>query len=196
VCIPDSGPFTRKQEVVEHASQTRVDQAVRPTRFALIVFQHPGRQDRAAEALLSSLPEIAAGAFSEFSTSDHNRGLPIVTFGHSMGALVTFEFVRTAEASGIDMRQLNVSAAVAPCDFASKLLHPTNHQDILDYLLILEDTDTHVLASRDVMELTLPVVKADYQACDAYSCAEGVKVAAPICAMGGDHDPFVKLGDL
>jgi surfactin synthase thioesterase subunit len=181
---PESLPLLVFPHAGSGASTYREFSKVLSKKFDVIVFQYPGRQDRAAEALLGSLPEIAAGAFSEFSTSDHNRGLPIVTFGHSMGALVAFEFVRIAEARGIDVRRLNVSAAVAPCDFANKLLHPTNDEDILNYLLVLEGTDTDMLASRDVMELTLPVVKADYQACDAYSCSEGVKVAAPICAMG------------
>ena len=46
------------------------------------------------------------------------------------------------------------------------------------------------------MRLALPVIKADYQAFDAYSCADDVKVATPIHAMGGDQDPYITLGDL
>ncbi len=93
--------------------------------FTVVVFQYPGRQDRAGEAPLLSLPEMAAGAFDEFSRSDHNRGVPIVTFGHSMGALIAFEFVRIAESSGLNVRRLNVSAAVAPCRVAAKPPHPS-----------------------------------------------------------------------
>src|SRR5262249_60985163 len=96
------------------------------TNFRVIVFQYPGRQDRAAEAALASLEEIAAGAFGEFATSDQNRGVPVVTFGHSMGALVAFEFVRLAEAAGIDVRHLNVSAALAPIATAHQPPHPAH----------------------------------------------------------------------
>ncbi|OBA79632.1 thioesterase [Mycobacterium sp. 1164966.3] len=166
------------------------------TKFNVIVFQYPGRQDRAAEASLLSLPEIAAGAFGDFSTSNHNRGLPIVTFGHSMGALVAFEFVRLAEDTGIDVRRLNVSAAVAPSNVAGKPPHPTDDEDILNHLAALEGTDSDVIANRALMRLALPVIKADYQAFDAYSCADDVKVAAAIHAMGGDQDPYITLGDL
>lgn len=178
------------------ASAYRAFSKVLSTKFNVIVFQYPGRQDRAAEQLLVSLPEIAAGAFGEFSASPHNRGIPIVTFGHSMGALVAFEFVRIAEARGIDVRQLSVSAAVAPSHAATKPPHPTDDDEILTHLAALEGTSTDVFANREVMRLALPVVKADYHAFDAYSCAEGVKVAAPIHAMGGDQDPIVTLGDL
>ncbi|KZS71862.1 thioesterase [Mycobacterium kansasii] len=164
--------------------------------FAVIVFQYPGRQDRAAEAPLDSLPDIAAGAFAEFSTAQHHRGVPIVVFGHSMGALVAFEFVRIAETSGIDVRHLNVSAAVAPCRVAAKPPHPKDDEDILDHLAALEGTDTDVFAHRDLMRIALPVIKADYHAFDAYSCAENVKIATPVHAMGGDQDPFITLADL
>ena len=54
----------------------------------------------------------------------------------------------------------------------------------------------HVIANRELMRLALPVIKADYNAFDAYSCADDVKVAAPIHAMGGDQDPYITLGDL
>jgi surfactin synthase thioesterase subunit len=178
------------------ASAYREFSKILSAKFKVIVFQYPGRQDRAAEASVGSLAEIAAGAFGEFSTSDHNRGDPIVTFGHSMGAMVAFEFVRIAEAMGIDVRQLNVSAAVAPSDAAAKPAHPTDDEEILNHLAALEGTDADVFANRDVMRLALPVVKTDFEAFDAYSCAEDVKVAAPIHAMGGDQDPHVSLGDL
>lgn len=178
------------------ASAYRAFSKVLSANFRVIVFQYPGRQDRAADALLVSLPEIAAGAFGEFSATDHIRRLPIVTFGHSMGALVAFEFVRLAEAKGIDVRQLNVSAAVAPCHAAAKPPHPTDEEEILNHLAVLEGTNSDVFANRDLMKLALPVIKADYQAFDAYSCGVNVKIAAPIHAMGGDQDPIVTLRDL
>jgi surfactin synthase thioesterase subunit len=178
------------------ASAYRDFSKVLSAKFNVIVFQYPGRQDRAAEALLGSVTELAQGAFAEFSASDRHRGVPIVTFGHSMGALVAFEFVRIAEARGIDVRQLNVSAAVAPSNAAGKPPHPKDDEEILNHLAALEGTDTDVMSNRALMRLALPVIKADYQAFDAYSCAEGVKVAAPIHAMGGDQDPYVTLGDL
>jgi surfactin synthase thioesterase subunit len=164
--------------------------------FSVIVFQYPGRQDRAAEAPLATLSAIAEGAFDEFSASEHHRGVPIVTFGHSMGGWVAFEFVRLAEARGIDVQQLNVSSAVAPCNAASKPAHPTDDEEILDHLATLQGTASDVFAHRGLMRLALPVIKADYHACDMYSCDKNIKIAAPIHVLAGDHDPIVGLSDL
>lgn len=53
-----------------------------------------------------------------------------------------------------------------------------------------------MFTDREIMRRALPVIKADYNAFDAYSCADDIKVAAPVHAMGGDQDPYITLGDL
>lgn len=193
---PKSMPLLVFPHAGAGASAYRTFSKVLSASFRVVVFQYPGRQDRAAEALPVSLPDIAAGAFGEFLTPERDRGIPIVAFGHSMGGLVAFEFVRLAEASGIDVRQLTVSAAVAPCRAAAKPPHPTDDEGILNHLGALEGTNTDVFANRDVMRHALAVIKADYRACDGYRCTDDVKVAAPIHVLGGDKDPYVTLGDL
>ena len=62
-----------------------------------------------------------------------------------MGALVAFEFVRLAEASGIDVRHLHVSAAVAPSNAADKPSHPKDDEEILNHLAALEGTGGKVI---------------------------------------------------
>ncbi len=193
---PDAVPLLVFPHAGAGASAYRTFSKALSSKFRVLVFQYPGRQDRVADALVASLPEMAAGAFGDFAACGHGRGIPIVAFGHSMGALVAFEFVRIAEANGIDVQQLNVSAAVAPCRAAAKPPHPSDDDDILGHLAAIEGTSTDVFANREIMKLALPVIKSDYRAFDDYSCAENVKVAAPIHAMGGDADPIVTLGDL
>ncbi|MGY2061370.1 thioesterase II family protein, partial [Nocardia gipuzkoensis] len=140
--------------------------------------------------------EIAQGAFAEFVASQHHRGRPLTVFGHSMGAMVGFELVRAAEAAGVEVRLLAASAAVAPMRAEDLPPHPSEDEQILDHLGRLEGTGAEVLASREVMRMALPVVKADYRAFDAYTCAPDVKVRARIHALGGAEDPYVTPRDL
>src|ERR1700743_2271472 len=69
---PESVPLLVFPHAGAGASAYRDFSKVLSAKFRVIVFQYPGRQDRAAEAALGSLQEIAAGAFGDFDSSDHN----------------------------------------------------------------------------------------------------------------------------
>ncbi|WP_433599764.1 thioesterase II family protein [Nocardia sp. CA-135953] len=178
------------------ASTYRAFSKVLSEHFDVLIFQYPGRQDRAREAALATLPELAAGAFAEFRTSEHNRGLPLTVFGHSMGAMVAFELVRNAEAAGLEVRLLAPSAAVSPGRAIDLPPHPTEDEQILDHLGAMEGTGADVLGSRELMRMALPVVKADYRAFDAYTCPVDVQVQAKIHVLGGAEDPFITPREL
>ncbi|MFG1794460.1 thioesterase II family protein [Nocardia sp. NPDC049149] len=164
--------------------------------YDVTVVQYPGRQDRVREPAPTSLHELAAGTFAEFQASPQHRGLPITTFGHSMGALVSFEFARLAEAAGITVRQLTISAAVAPSRAANQPRTPKEDDELLAHLTNLEGTNTAIFGNPEVMKMTLPVIKSDHAASEAYSCDESVKISARIHAICGDNDPIVTMSDL
>lgn len=178
------------------ASAYRILSKAFSAHYDVIIFQYPGRQDRAGEPALTSLQDIAAGAFAEFRMSNYNRDVPIVAFGHSMGALVSFEFVRLALAAGVDVRQLTISAAVAPSRAEYRKPTPEDDDELLDHLIMLEGINSDVLASREIMRLSLPAIKADHKASETYRCPETVRVATRIHAIGGDRDPIVSMADL
>ncbi|WP_078326382.1 thioesterase II family protein [Mycobacteroides salmoniphilum] len=193
---PDSPPLLVFPHAGAGASAYRALSKALSSNFDVIVFQYPGRQDRASEPALTTLQDIAAGAFDEFQTSTRNRNIPIYTFGHSMGAIVSFEFVRLAEAAGVDVRQLTVSAAVAPSRASNKPGFPEDDEELLQHLAALEGTSSDIFTNRDMLKLTLPVVKSDHRASETYSCDPGVKVAARVHVIGGDNDPIVNMRDL
>lgn len=164
--------------------------------FEVSIFQYPGRQDRAREAALRTVPEIAAGAFAEFTRAPSNTGEPITIYGHSMGSVVAFEFARLAESAGIPVRLLAVSGAVAPWRVVDMPGHPTEDEELLDHVGGLQGTGADVLANRELMRMALPALKADYAAFDAYTCAKDIRLDAPLHAMGGSDDEFVSIGEL
>ena len=164
--------------------------------FDVVLVQYPGRQDRAAVPAAATMNELAAGAFAEFAESEWAGRGPVVVFGHSIGAIAAFEFVRLAEAAGIDVDLLVASSSVAPALVADYPPHPTADEELLDRLDALHGTGADVLANRDIMRLTLPVLRADYQAFDRYRCDGDVTVRAPIQVLGGADDEFVTIAQL
>ncbi|RMI28374.1 thioesterase II family protein [Nocardia stercoris] len=160
--------------------------------FDVIVLQYPGRQDRAAEPMPAALPEVAAGALAEFLESPWHRGVPVTVFGHSMGSMVGFEFVRQAEAAGVPVQLMLASGAVAPSRAADMPPHPTENDDeLLDHMVSLNGTGAEVAANRDIIRMALPALRADYRAFDVYSCAPDVRVDARLHALGGTDDEHV-----
>ncbi|MGL6236528.1 MAG: thioesterase II family protein [Segniliparus sp.] len=166
--------------------------------FEVVLFQYPGRQDRAQEPALATLPEIAAGAFTAFESSPWSgRGDGMTLVGHSMGALVAFEFARLAERAGLRPRTLCATASTAPHLVEALPPHPQDDQAILDHLVALDGMADNVLASQELLRMALPVVKKDYAAFDAYACSPpSAAIAAAIMAFGGEDDHMVPMGGL
>ncbi|WP_330234133.1 alpha/beta fold hydrolase [Nocardia sp. NBC_00508] len=159
--------------------------------FDVLLVQYPGRQDRAAEPMATSIAELAEGALAAFLESPHRPDVPITVFGHSMGAVVAFEFVRRAESVGIEVGVLGVSSAVAPPLVVDQPPHPSEDEALLDRLAALDGTGSDLLANREIMRMALPVLKADYRAFDSYVCAADIQVQARIQALGGADDEVV-----
>ena len=128
--------------------------------FEVIAFQYPGRQDRAGEPPLTSLEDIAAGAFAEFANWSSTAGTRSRRSATAWRALISFEFARIAEAAGVKVRQLTILAAVAPHRAASKPAAPKDDQGLLDHLRWLGGTNADVIADPELVTLTFPVVKS------------------------------------
>ena len=157
--------------------------------FDVRIMQYPGRQDRGREAPATSLPELAAEAFAEFSAAPPQR--PYFVFGHSMGSIVGFEFARLAEAAGQTPERLIVSSATAPSRVASLPPHPTGDDELLTHLTALDGTGGAVMGNEALMRMALPVLRADYAAFDAYDCAADARLTVPIEVIGGADDPVI-----
>jgi surfactin synthase thioesterase subunit len=79
-----------------------------------------------------------------------------------MGALVSFEFARIAEAAGVKVRQLTILAAVAPHRTADKPAAPKDDQGLLHHLRWLGGSHADVIAEPELVTLTFPVIKSDH----------------------------------
>lgn len=165
--------------------------------FTVLIMQYPGRQDRAREDAALDLRDLATEAWTEYIAHPVADSGPVTVFGHSMGGIVAFEFVRRAEESGSPaIDRLVVSATAAPSRVADLPRHPTDDEGLLAHLSVLEGTGGAVMASEAVMRMALPVLRADYTAFDRYRAARTDRVAAPVRVLGGADDPAIRPHDL
>jgi len=146
----------------------------------------PGRLSRFSDPPLTSIRAMADHVLQEMR--GHGWPASFSVFGHSMGALVAFELVRAIEERG-DARpaMLHVSAHAAPHVPRRPGPDLASDASVIRYFAKLNGRP----ASRDLVELMLPTIRADLAACASYEPPGDVVLATPITAHHGTRDSSV-----
>ena len=152
----------------------------------------PGRGLRSKEPLRTNLEELVDIVCQEVVC---RTDVPFGFFGHSMGALIGFEIARRLRCQKHHAPAcLCVSGHRAPQTPPERWhLHETTDELFLEELRRLHGTPTEVLESRELMELFLPILRADFAVCETYSYVPEPPLACPIIAFVGTDDADVTL---
>ncbi|GAA2442178.1 thioesterase II family protein [Streptomyces glaucus] len=150
--------------------------------------QYPGRQERFVEPFVDTVEELAdhlAAALRRYAADP----VPLVLFGHSMGACVAFETAdRLTAGDPAAPCRLVVSGSPAPSARREDDVYRGTDQEILDRLAELGGTDAEILGSPDLLELLLPVLRNDYRAVARYRPARRTVVDVPLLCLVGEQD--------
>ena len=157
--------------------------------------QLPGRSTRLMErpfTEMSLLMQVLAPAL--FSLLDK----PFAIFGHSLGALVGFELARQLRRQyGINPVRLFVSAGRAPQTLRrGSPIHNLPTKEFVAELRRLNGTPTEVLEQEELMEIMLPLLRADFALYETYVYSGEPPLDCPISTFGGAQDREVSHGDL
>lgn len=179
ICFPHAGGSASYFHPVSAALTPLVEVAA---------IQYPGRQDRRLDPCIDDVGELAARVWDELRpqlTDDR----PVALFGHSMGAVVSFEVARLMERdSGAGPLVLFASGRRAPSRTRDENVHQRDDAGIIDELRGLGGTDSRVLSDPELLEMILPALRSDYRAVERYSRDAGVTIGSPISVMVGDSD--------
>lgn len=119
---------------------------------------------------------------------------PFAFFGHSMGALISFEVIRhLRKEGGVHPEYYFVSGHSAPQ--ISGLHPPVNalpDSDFINKLKRLNGTPDELLSNPVLMKLILPTLRADFALCETYTYVGEPPLSCPIIAFGGLQDPVVR----
>jgi medium-chain acyl-[acyl-carrier-protein] hydrolase len=157
--------------------------------------QLPGRGTRLMERPFTRVvPLVAALADALHPFLDR----PFAFFGHSLGTLVSFALARRLRSRyGAGPAHLFVSAGPAPhLPHRHSPIHDLPDKDFLGALRQMNGTPTELLDHRELMELMLPVLRADFALYETYAYSTEPPLDCPITAFGGLHDLRVNDGDL
>ena len=157
--------------------------------------QFPGRGTRLMETPFTQLsPLVQALAQTLLPLLDK----PFAFFGHSLGALVGFELARQLRRqSGVQPVRLFVSADRAPqIPPRDRPIHALPEREFLGELRRLNGIPGKVLEEADLMQIMLPVLRADLAVYETYVYSSEPPLNCPISIFGGLQDHRVSRGDL
>ena len=158
-----------------------------PERVEIFAVQLPGRGNRIHEPPLtkiSALVPMIAQAIIGY------EDIPMVFFGHSMGAIIAFELARYLRKNrNVNVVHLFVSGRRAPqIALVEPMTHNLPEPEFLETLRTLNGTPTEVFENPELLELMIPVLRADFAVCQTYDYAHEPPLDCPITAFGGLKD--------
>ena len=166
-----------------------------PPGVEIVSIQPPGRGNRFREPAFDRMdPLIAAAATAMEPFLD----LPIVFFGHSLGAWTSFELAhRLGDQFGVEVFHLFVSGAPAPqLPNKRRDIHDLPEDEFLTELKTLNGTPPEVLENPELMEMVSKTLRADFAIVETYSCSQAEPLNCPITVLGGLDDPLITREDL
>jgi surfactin synthase thioesterase subunit len=189
------------------------------TRLALLCFPHAGGGATAFRGWELELPrDIAVGAFTppgrearlferpaddvHALVDDAAPGipegpLPLVLYGHSMGSLVALEAAQRLTEGGRPPALLVVAGHQPPgAPRSGRRRHLLPDPEFVEELRRLNGTSEDVLARPEVLDLLLPVLRADFAAAEQHTPRAEPVLPCPVVVLGGRADPGVPTDGL
>ncbi len=165
--------------------------AALPSGVELVAIQFPGRERRIMEPPFRQIPPLLDALEPALAPL---LDKPFVLFGYSMGTRIALALAQRWQARGAPLPLGMVMAAGGAPHLDRRSRNELDDAAFIELLRKYEGTPAEVFAHKELMEMVLPVVRADFSIADAVLPA--LPVRCPISAFGALEDPHVSLKDL
>jgi medium-chain acyl-[acyl-carrier-protein] hydrolase len=158
-----------------------------PPDVELCAVQLPGRGGRMRETPFKRMPPLVE-ALAEVLPPFFDR--PFAFFGHSMGATIGFELARRLRrAHAPEPAHLLVSGRQPPqAPYADRGMYSLSDAELIEELRQLNGTPSEVLEHAEMMQLLLPLLRADLELIQTYAYEPEPPLSCRISAFGGLRD--------
>ena len=149
-------------------------------------FEPPGRGTRFGESAFRRLDDYVDAVMpTVWSLTDQ----PFVLFGHSMGAMVAVECAKRLLHIGREPALIALSA-FGKGPSLRKPVHHLPASEMIHALRTYGGSPPEVLADEEMMEMLLPMLRADFELVETHTYSDDTRFACPVLALGGIDDPY------
>lgn len=166
-----------------------------PPQVEVCPIQLPGRENRIKEQPFTQIAPLLRALIPALRPY---LDVPFQIFGHSMGTLLSFELVRELRRQGLPQpTHLFVSGCRAPqVPRTKEKTYALPNDEFLDSIKAMGGTPEAVLQNQELMELLLPVLRADFEIVETYEYHSEPPLSMPIAVFGGREDKEVPQREL
>ncbi|KEK25305.1 thioesterase II family protein [Bacillus gaemokensis] len=157
-----------------------------------------GRGRRINEPLYNNVNEIVVDIYEQINEELSEK--PYAFFGHSMGSLIAYELTRYIHQKQNSLpTHVFFSGSNPPHKRLKSFVHQLTDEKLKQKMMLLEGTPKEVLECEELMELILPIFKADFKVTEEYRCdlqREYLKLSCPITVLNGTQDAMIDFHDI
>jgi len=154
----------------------------------VVAIQYPGRGSRILEDPCTRMDRLVEGIAE--GILPYLQTKPFAFFGHSMGATVSFELAQYLKrVHGLEPAHLFVSGRIAPhAAHSRRPIHALPENEFVEEITILGGTPQEVLENEDLMQLVLPLLRADFEIVETYKQSSEEPLNCGLTALSGSGD--------
>jgi medium-chain acyl-[acyl-carrier-protein] hydrolase len=166
-----------------------------PTYYEVVAVQLPGRGNHANVPPFDDMPPLVR-ALAPALLPHLDR--PFAFFGHSMGALIGFELAQLLRREGRrgPLKLFGSGCRAPQVPRREPYTHDLPEDEFVARLSTLNGTPQEVLDHPELMQLVLPLLRADFSVAETYSFSGDPPLDCPVSAYGGLGDKDVPREDV
>jgi medium-chain acyl-[acyl-carrier-protein] hydrolase len=166
-----------------------------PEEVEVIGVQYPGRGGRFSEPPIARCGEMVEALIPQIEPL---LDRPFAFFGHSIGALISFELATHLSERCRRLQRHHFIAARRPPHLGRRhgTLHEMSDESLVKVLGVMGGTRPELLANRDLMAVFLPVLRADFALGETHSYQGSRLLECSATVLCGYRDSGVLARDL
>lgn len=161
----------------------------------VVAVQYPGRGNRFHEPLIDRCSDMVAALLPQIRPL---LAKPFAFFGHSNGGLISYELARALQREGVSQQVHHFVSGhraihLPQTDHAK---HQLPDDEFIRELVDLGGTPQELLESRELLDLFLPVLRADFALSETYTFPGGAPLRSSMSLLYGSDDIAVPESDV